>query len=78
VKAMRFTRAFGTLGKHRVFATTDADNDAAARLFLRLGFRREAHFVEQVWFKGRWGSEFVFAMLRREWAERAGNATGSV
>lgn len=61
---------FGALGIHRVSATTDADNVPAAALFDRLGFRREAHFVEHVWFKGRWGSEYLFAMLRREW-ERA-------
>jgi RimJ/RimL family protein N-acetyltransferase len=58
---------FGELGKHRVTAVTDTENMAAATLFLRLGFRREAHHVENVWFKGAWGSEFVFALLRREW-----------
>jgi RimJ/RimL family protein N-acetyltransferase len=52
---------------HRVTAVTDCDNAAAASLFHRLGFRREGHFVEHVWFKGRWGSEFLFALLRREW-----------
>ncbi len=61
---------FGQLGKHRVMATTDADNEAAAALFVRLGFRREGHFVENVWFKDRWGSEFSFALLRREWEQR--------
>ncbi len=61
---------FESLGKHRVRAVTDAENDRAARLFRRLGFRQEAHFVEHVWFKGRWSSEFVFAMLRREWEEQ--------
>ena len=61
---------FGTLGKHRVVATTDAENAAAAALFARLGFRREAHHVKNVWFKGRWGDEFVFAMLAEEWARR--------
>lgn len=63
---------FDSLGKHRVWAVTDADNDRAAQLFRRLGFRQEAHFVEHVWFKGGWGSEFVFALLRREWAKRSG------
>jgi RimJ/RimL family protein N-acetyltransferase len=29
--------------------------------------RREAHFVENEWFKGAWGSEFVYAMLMHEW-----------
>jgi RimJ/RimL family protein N-acetyltransferase len=58
---------FGALGKHRAFAVTDAENHAAAALFRRVGFRQEAHFVEHVWFKGGWGSEFVFAMLHREW-----------
>jgi len=58
---------FGSLGKHRASAVTDAENHAAARLFRRVGFRQEAHFVDHVWFKGAWGSEYLFAMLRREW-----------
>lgn len=57
---------FETLNKHRVSAVTDAENGAAAALFRRLGFRQEGHFVEHVWFKGAWGSEFLFALLQRE------------
>jgi thioredoxin reductase/RimJ/RimL family protein N-acetyltransferase len=58
---------FGTLGLHRVIAVTDAHNAPAATLLQRVGMRREAHFVEAVFFKGSWGSELVFAMLGREW-----------
>ena len=61
---------FDRLGKHRVSAVTDAENDAAASLLRRLGFRQEAHYVEHVWFKGAWGSEYLFALLRREWQAR--------
>jgi RimJ/RimL family protein N-acetyltransferase len=61
---------FGPLGKHRVFAVTDAENLAAASLFRNLGFRQEAHCVEYVWFKGAWSSEYLFALLHREWQER--------
>jgi len=64
---------FGTLGKHRISAITDAENLPAAALFRRLGFRQEAHFVDHLWFKGHWGSEFVFALLRREWESRQAN-----
>jgi RimJ/RimL family protein N-acetyltransferase len=60
--------AFGTLGLHRTFAVTDALNAPAAALLERVGMRREAYFHENVFFKGAWGSEFVFAMLDREWA----------
>lgn len=35
------------------------------------GARREAHFVENVFFKGSWGSEFSFAILGREWWARS-------
>jgi RimJ/RimL family protein N-acetyltransferase len=59
--------AFGTLGLHRVTAVTDALNAPAAALLDRVGMRREAHFHENVYFKGAWGSEFLFAMLDREW-----------
>ena len=61
---------FGSLEKHRVYALTDARNDAAAGLFRSLGFRQEAHFVEHVWSEDGYGSEFLFAMLRREWLSR--------
>ena len=49
---------------------TDALNAPAAALLSRVGFRREAHHLENVWFKGAWGSELVFAVLEREWAAR--------
>jgi RimJ/RimL family protein N-acetyltransferase len=59
--------AFGPLGLHRVFGRTDARNDASAALMRRLGMRQEAHFRENEIFKGAWGDELVFAMLRSEW-----------
>lgn len=58
---------FHTLGKHRVIATVDARNVASIALFRKLKFREEGHFVENVFFKGEWGSEVQFAMLQREW-----------
>jgi RimJ/RimL family protein N-acetyltransferase len=58
---------FEMLGKHRVSAVTDVENQTAANLLRRLGFRQEGHFVEHVWYKGAWGSEFLFALLRRDW-----------
>jgi RimJ/RimL family protein N-acetyltransferase len=67
---------FRTLDIHRVSAVTAAENAAAAALFKRLGFRQEAYFLEHRWFKGRWDSEFVFGLLRREWeAHRMPRAT---
>jgi len=61
--------AFDTLDMHRVIAVTDAENAAAAALLTRVGFRKEAHFRDNIFFKGAWGSEFVFAMLASEWAD---------
>ena len=61
---------FDTLDTHRVFANIDVLNRSAIALCQRLKFRQEAHFVDHLWFKGRWSSEFVFAMLKREWQER--------
>ena len=58
---------FATLGLHRVIAVTDALNAPAAALLERIGMRREGHFIDNVFFKGAWGSEFLFALLDNEW-----------
>jgi RimJ/RimL family protein N-acetyltransferase len=57
---------FGPMRLHRVIAITDARNTAAAALLARVGMRQEAQFVENVFFKGAWGSELLFAKLARE------------
>lgn len=58
---------FGELGMHRATATVDTRNEACVRLLERLGFRREGHFLKNVWFKGAWGDEFSYALLGEEW-----------
>lgn len=62
--------AFGALGLRRIVAVTDAENAPAAALLERIGMRCEGHFIQNVWFKGAWGDEFQFAVLREEWQGR--------
>jgi RimJ/RimL family protein N-acetyltransferase len=59
--------AFGAAGLHRVVGRTEARNVASARVLEKLGMRLEAHFVENEWVKDEWQSEFVYAILEREW-----------
>jgi RimJ/RimL family protein N-acetyltransferase len=59
--------AFDELGMHRVIARLEPRNDPSWRLLERLGMRREAHFLENEWIKGEWQSEYVYALLDREW-----------
>lgn len=50
-----------------------ADNFGISLAMLeRVGMRREAHFVESLWFKGAWADDVVCAMLAREWREGGG------
>jgi ribosomal-protein-alanine N-acetyltransferase len=51
----------------RVTEIVDADNIASINLLKSLNFRQEGHFIENIFFKGKWGSEFQFALLKREW-----------
>ena len=62
-----FDYLFDDLGLHRLQATCDVDNQASIKLLERIGMRREAHFIENVWFKGEWGSEYAYGLLRHEW-----------
>ncbi len=63
----RFLRyVFCELQIHRVVATTDTRNSAANRLLEKLGFRREGHFIQNIFFKGAWGDEYLYALLGSE------------
>ena len=59
--------AFGELDMHRAWAQLDPRNAASARLCERLGMRREAYFIQDIWFKGEWGDTAVYALLAAEW-----------
>jgi RimJ/RimL family protein N-acetyltransferase len=59
--------AFRTLELHRVIAITDCENAASIALLERLGLRREGHFIQNVWFKGKWADEYLYAVLQHEW-----------
>ncbi|MCU0610828.1 MAG: GNAT family N-acetyltransferase [Candidatus Eisenbacteria bacterium] len=61
---------FDEFDLHRVIGICDAENAPSARLLERVGMRREAHHVESHWLKGEWTSEYVYAMLQREWRGR--------
>jgi len=55
---------------HRVVEIVDVENMASINLLKSTGFRQEGHFIENIFFKGKWGSELQYAMLKREWNDR--------
>lgn len=59
--------AFETVGLHRVSADCDPRNAASARVMEKIGMRREAHLVQNMFIKGEWCDSLVFAMLASEW-----------
>ena len=60
---------FKELKLHRISAITDAKNNAAASLLKRIGMRKEGYFIQNIWVKGKWGDEFLFAILKDEWKD---------
>ena len=61
-----------TLGKHRVWGSVDPRNVSSIKLLERIGMRKEAHFVESLWFRGEWVDDVIFAILGSEWKSRTG------
>lgn len=58
---------FETKNVLRIQETTDAENIAAIQLLKSLGFTQEGYFRENIYFKGKWGSEYQFALLYKDW-----------
>ncbi|AFQ65784.1 GNAT family N-acetyltransferase [Klebsiella pneumoniae] len=68
-EAMRAVMAllFEQLAHHRLTAVVDTRNTGAIKLLEGLGFRREAHYRQNIFFKGEWGDEYLYALLRSEY-----------
>ncbi len=58
---------FESLNMHRIRANCDTRNQSSWRLLEKLGFRREAHFIESYLEAETWCDEFEYALLEREW-----------
>ena len=61
------TFLFQNLKKHRIIASIDPTNTSSIKLIERLGFRKEAHFVESLYFHGEWVDDVIYALLAKEW-----------
>ncbi len=58
---------FQQLNKHRIIASVDPNNTASAKLFEKIGFRKEAHFVESFYHEGKWLDDVQYGLLNKEW-----------
>lgn len=58
---------FCQLTKHRIIASIDPENINSIKLIKKLGFRKEAHFIESLFFHGKWVDDVIYALLDKEW-----------
>ena len=58
---------FDELGLHRISAVCIEENEASARLLRRLRFSQQGRLVDNVFFKGQWATQLVFALTEDQW-----------
>lgn len=58
---------FNELNKHRIITSIDPNNKKSISLVERIGFRKEAHFVESLLIKGKWVDDLVYALTEKDW-----------
>lgn len=58
---------FNDLNKHRIITSIDPDNKNSIRLVERIGFRKEAHFVESLLINGKWVDDLIYALIAKDW-----------
>ncbi|MCP4217110.1 MAG: GNAT family N-acetyltransferase [bacterium] len=71
-----FGYLFGIMKLHRIIGVADAENRGSIKLMERLGMRKEGHYIKNIFFKGAWGDECLYAMLEEEWPGHAGRGSG--
>ena len=58
---------FKDLKKHRITASIDPGNTSSIRLVERIGFRKEAHFIESLFINGKWVDDLVYVLIEKDW-----------
>jgi len=58
---------FKKLNKHRIIASIDPGNKRSVQLVERIGFRKEAHFVESLLMNGKWVDDLIYALIEKDW-----------
>lgn len=58
---------FIILGKHRIIASVDPDNEKSIKLLEKIGMRREAYFVKSIKINGIWADDCLYAILKEEY-----------
>ena len=61
---------FIELKKHRIIASIDPNNSSSIRLVERIGFRKEAHFVESLFVNEVWTDDLIYALIEKDWKAR--------
>jgi RimJ/RimL family protein N-acetyltransferase len=60
---------FIELKKHRIITSVDPNNKSSIRLVERIGFRKEAHFVESLFVNGIWTDDLIYALIEKDWGK---------
>jgi ribosomal-protein-alanine N-acetyltransferase len=68
---------FNDLKKHRITTSIDPENTNSINLVERIGFRKEAHFVESLFLNDKWVDDIVFAITKRDWDKKKESSTVS-
>lgn len=63
-RMLRF--GFEELQLHRIYGTCDPNNEASAKLMLRLGMQQEGRLRENLWAKDHWRDSLLFSILAHE------------
>jgi ribosomal-protein-alanine N-acetyltransferase len=61
------TRAFGSIGLHRVAATCDPRNQASAAVLARVGMVHEGRLRHTIQIRDGWRDSDVYSVLAHEW-----------
>jgi ribosomal-protein-alanine N-acetyltransferase len=61
---------FNGLKKHRIITSIDPENINSINLVERIGFRKEAHFIESLFINGKWVDDIVYALTKKDWDKK--------